>query len=54
MHKIIGAAAEAGASLDELKALGEKVIASVKTLGVALSPCTLDIPALSSVTTKSN
>ncbi|EHS0756676.1 dihydroxyacetone kinase subunit DhaK [Listeria monocytogenes] len=34
-------AAEAGASLDELKALGEKVIASVKTLGVALSPCTV-------------
>lgn len=41
VHKIIGAAAEAGASLDELKALGEKVIASVKTLGVALTPCTV-------------
>ncbi|EUJ27196.1 dihydroxyacetone kinase subunit DhaK [Listeria floridensis FSL S10-1187] len=41
VHKIVGAAAEAGASLEELKALGEKVTASIKTIGVALSPCTV-------------
>ncbi|MHC5252779.1 dihydroxyacetone kinase subunit DhaK [Listeria kieliensis] len=41
VHKIVGAAAEAGASLSELKALGEKVISSIKTIGVALSPCTV-------------
>ncbi|WP_167628405.1 dihydroxyacetone kinase subunit DhaK [Listeria valentina] len=41
VHKIVGAAAEAGASLSELKALGEKVIRSIKTIGVALSPCTV-------------
>ncbi|EMG28803.1 dihydroxyacetone kinase subunit DhaK [Listeria fleischmannii 1991] len=41
VHKIVGAAAEAGASLQELKALGEKVVKSIKTIGVALTPCTV-------------
>ncbi len=41
VHKIVGAAAEAGANLAELKALGEKVIQHIKTIGVALSPCTV-------------
>ncbi|MBC2195847.1 dihydroxyacetone kinase subunit DhaK [Listeria booriae] len=43
VHKIVGAAAEAGAgaSLEELQALGEKVVASVKTIGAALSAGTV-------------
>ncbi len=38
--KAVGAAAEAGASLEELVALGEKVNSRVRSMGVALSSCT--------------
>jgi dihydroxyacetone kinase-like protein len=38
--KACGAAAEKGASLDELLALAEKVNGQVRTMGVALSSCT--------------
>jgi dihydroxyacetone kinase-like protein len=38
IHKIAGAKAEEGASLEEVKATAEKVIANVRTMGVALSP----------------
>jgi dihydroxyacetone kinase-like protein len=38
--KTLGAAAENGASLDELIALGEKVNANTRTMGMALSGCT--------------
>ncbi|MBU4542264.1 MAG: dihydroxyacetone kinase subunit DhaK, partial [Firmicutes bacterium] len=41
VHKIAGAKAEAGASLDEVKATAEKVIANVRTMGVALKACTV-------------
>jgi dihydroxyacetone kinase-like protein len=41
VHKIAGAKAETGASLDEVKAVAEKVIANVRTMGVALKPCTV-------------
>ncbi|MBU4438384.1 MAG: dihydroxyacetone kinase subunit DhaK, partial [Firmicutes bacterium] len=41
VHKIAGAKAETGASLDEVKATAEKVIANVRTMGVALKPCTV-------------
>ncbi len=41
VHKIAGAAAEAGASLDEVKAVAEKVIANVRTMGMALTACTV-------------
>lgn len=41
VHKIAGALAEEGASLSEVKAVAEKVIANVRTMGVALSPCTV-------------
>lgn len=44
VHKILGAAAEAGFSLEEIKALGEKVIDNIKTVGVAISPAT--VPAV--------
>lgn len=39
--KVAGAKAAAGGSLEECKAVVEKVNANTRTLGVALSPCTL-------------
>lgn len=44
VEKIVGAAAEAGATLAECKALGEKVANSTASMGVALSSCT--VPAI--------
>ena len=41
VHKIAGAMAEKGASLSEVKRVAEKVIANVRTMGVANSPCTV-------------
>ncbi len=41
VHKIAGAKAEAGASLDEVQAVAQKVIDNVRTMGVALTPCTV-------------
>lgn len=41
VHKCAGAAAEAGASLAEVKRVAEKVIANVRTMGVAIEPCTV-------------
>jgi len=38
--KAVGAAAEKGADLDELVRIGNKVIANVRTMGIALSSCT--------------
>src|ERR1017187_5063069 len=38
--KAVGAASEKGADLDELVRIGTKVIANVRTLGIALSSCT--------------
>src|SRR5690606_30181775 len=38
--KAVGAAAEVGASLDELVRIGEKVNAVTRSMGVALLPCT--------------
>lgn len=40
MHKILGAAAEQGASLDEIDALAKKVLPNIKTIAVALSAAT--------------
>lgn len=37
VHKVLGSAAQAGMSLDELHALGESLIREIKTLGVAFS-----------------
>lgn len=41
VHKIAGAKAEEGGSLDEVKAVAEKVIANVRSMGMAISPCTV-------------
>ncbi|MCH5138849.1 dihydroxyacetone kinase subunit DhaK, partial [Clostridiaceae bacterium UIB06] len=39
VHKIAGAKAEQGASLQEVKRIGEKVVANVRSMGMALSSC---------------
>lgn len=41
VHKIAGAAAEAGKSLSEVKAIAEKAAANVKSIGFALTSCTV-------------
>lgn len=41
VHKIAGAAAEAGMSLEEVKRLADKTINNVKSIGFALSSCTV-------------
>lgn len=39
VHKLAGAKAETGASLDEVQAVAEKVVSNVRTMGVAIKPC---------------
>ncbi|MDP4084816.1 MAG: dihydroxyacetone kinase subunit DhaK [Bacillota bacterium] len=41
VHKITGAVAETGASLEEVEAVANKVIQNVRTMGMALTPCTV-------------
>lgn len=41
VHKIAGAAAEMGKSLDEVKDIANKAIANVRSLGFALTSCTV-------------
>ncbi len=41
VHKCAGACAEAGGDLDAVKAVAEKVIANVRSMGMALAPCTV-------------
>lgn len=48
VHKIAGAAAEAGKSLSEVKAVANKTIANVRSIGFALTSCT--VPAKGSPT----
>jgi len=48
VHKIAGAAAEKGKSLAEVKAIAEKVVKNSRTLGFALTSCT--VPAKGSPT----
>jgi phosphoenolpyruvate---glycerone phosphotransferase subunit DhaK len=44
VHKIAGALAEKGASLEEVEQVANKVIQHVRSIGVALTPCT--VPAV--------
>jgi dihydroxyacetone kinase-like protein len=39
VHKIAGAAAEAGLDLAAVQKIGEKVIANTRSMGIALTPC---------------
>ena len=41
IHKIAGALAERGGELEEVRAVAEKVIAGVRTMGRAIRPCTV-------------
>lgn len=41
VHKIAGAKAEEGASLEEVQAVAQKVIDNVRTMGMAIQPCTV-------------
>ena len=44
VHKIAGARAEEGASLAEVKACAESVIKNVRSMGMAIAPCTVPAP----------
>ena len=41
VHKIAGAKAEEGAGLEEVQRVAQKVIDNVRTMGVAIRPCTV-------------
>lgn len=41
VHKIAGACAESGADLQEVKSVALKVIENVRTMGMAIAPCTV-------------
>ncbi|WP_130859678.1 dihydroxyacetone kinase subunit DhaK [Gracilibacillus phocaeensis] len=41
VHKVAGAIADSGASLADVKAAAEKVVDHVRSMGVALTPCTV-------------
>jgi len=41
VHKIAGALAETGASLEEVRRVAQDVIDNVRTMGVAIAPCTV-------------
>ncbi|MDD4808247.1 MAG: dihydroxyacetone kinase subunit DhaK, partial [Oscillospiraceae bacterium] len=41
VHKISGAKAEAGGSLDEVQTIAQKVIDNLRPMGVAINPCTV-------------
>lgn len=44
LHKIAGAAAEEGRPLEEVQRIAEKVVSNVRSMGMALTPCT--VPAV--------
>ncbi|MDX8044540.1 dihydroxyacetone kinase subunit DhaK [Gracilibacillus sp. S3-1-1] len=54
VHKVAGAKAEAGATLEEVKAVANQTIASVRSMGVALSSCTLPAAGKPSFTLAEN
>ena len=41
VHKIAGAKAEEGAELEAVQAVAQKVVANVRTMGMAIKPCTV-------------
>lgn len=54
VHKIAGARAEEGASLPEVKACAENVIKNVRSMGMAISPCTVPAAGKHGFTLKEN
>lgn len=39
VHKVLGAMARNGKSLDEMKAMAEKIVKNIKSMGMAVKPC---------------
>ncbi|WP_058990494.1 dihydroxyacetone kinase subunit DhaK [Anaerococcus rubeinfantis] len=39
VHKVLGAMAREGKSLDEMKAMAEKIVKNIKSMGMAIKPC---------------
>lgn len=54
VHKITGAKAETGADLPEVKRVAEKVIENVRSMGMALAPCTVPAAGKPSFTLAEN
>ncbi|GGF30385.1 dihydroxyacetone kinase subunit DhaK [Halobacillus andaensis] len=54
VHKIAGAKAAAGGSIEEVKSVAEKVVANVRSMGMALTPCTVPAAGKPSFTLEEN
>ncbi|MCP3027993.1 dihydroxyacetone kinase subunit DhaK [Halobacillus sp. A5] len=54
VHKIAGAKAAAGASLEEVRSSAEKAVANVRSMGMALTPCTVPAAGRPSFTLDEN
>ncbi|MEG6586911.1 dihydroxyacetone kinase subunit DhaK [Dendrosporobacter sp. 1207_IL3150] len=54
VHKIAGAKAETGAELEAVQQVAEKVIANVRSMGMAISPCTVPAAGKPSFTLAEN
>lgn len=54
VHKIAGAMAEKGASLEEVEAVANRVIKNVRSMGMAISPCTVPMAGKPSFTIAEN
>jgi len=54
VHKIAGAKAEKGGSLDEVKTVAEKTIKNVRSMGMAISPCSIPAAGKPSFTLEDN
>lgn len=39
VHKVLGAMARSGKSLEEIKAMAEKIVKNIKSMGMAVKPC---------------
>lgn len=54
VHKIAGAMAEKGASLEEVEAVANRVVQNVRSMGMAISPCTVPMAGKPSFTIAEN
>lgn len=54
VHKLAGAKADLGGSLDEVKAIAEKTVENVRSMGMAISPCAIPAAGEPSFTLKEN
>ncbi|MCG5105319.1 MULTISPECIES: dihydroxyacetone kinase subunit DhaK [Oceanobacillus] len=54
VHKLAGAKAEAGGTLAEVKAVAEKTVKNVRSIGMAITPCTVPAARTPSFTLEEN